>query len=49
VVLADSTKFDNISLSKVCPVSYADTIVTDCKPPENYMEFFKQNSIEAVY
>jgi DeoR family transcriptional regulator, fructose operon transcriptional repressor len=49
VVLVDSTKFDNISLSKVCPVGYADIIVSDCKPPGNYLEFFKQNDIEAVY
>jgi len=35
VVLADSSKFGNISRSKVCPVSYADIILTDCKPQPN--------------
>lgn len=48
IVLVDSTKFDNIRLSKVCPINYADVIVTDCKPPENYIKYFKQNNMELV-
>ncbi|MBN1298416.1 MAG: DeoR/GlpR transcriptional regulator [Actinobacteria bacterium] len=49
VVLVDSTKFDNIKLSKVCDINCADIVITDCKPPDSYIKYFKQNKVEIIY
>lgn len=49
VVLADSTKFDVISLVKVCEFNQVTRVVTDSMISENVVERFQQNGIDIVY
>ena len=48
-VLVDSSKFDNISLSKVCEINDIDLVVTDKKPSGDYIKYFQKNNVELVY
>jgi DeoR/GlpR family transcriptional regulator of sugar metabolism len=49
IVLVDSSKFDLVKLSKVCNVGEIGTIVTDKKPPKEYLSYFKKHNIEIVF
>jgi hypothetical protein len=49
VLAVDSTKFDKISFVRVCDASEVDTIVTDCKPADRWIEYFNRKDIELVY
>lgn len=49
VILVDSSKFDVTRLSKVCALEDVNTIVTDRKPDDKYLEVFEKNNIEVVY
>ncbi|WP_164667729.1 DeoR/GlpR family DNA-binding transcription regulator [Virgibacillus doumboii] len=49
VVLADSSKFDVISLVKVCDYNQINRIVTDGMISENIVEKYQQNGIEIIY
>lgn len=49
VILVDSSKFDVVRLSKVCALEEVNTIVTDRKPEDKFLEVFAKNNIEVVY
>ncbi len=45
----DSSKFDKVAFSNICPLSALDVVVTDQKPEERWMEIFEKNGIECIY
>ena len=49
ILLIDWSKFDKITLNKVCPLYDINTIITDKEPGSNYLEFFKKNNIKILY
>ncbi len=49
VLAVDATKFDKMSFIKVCEVSEIDTVVTDEKPSDNWVEYLKNKDVELVY
>lgn len=49
VLAVDNTKFDKISFVRVCDLADIDTVVTDCQPPERWIEHFKEKNVELVY
>jgi len=46
IVVADSTKFDNVSFSPVCDLEEIDIIITDQDIPEEYMYGLKERNIK---
>ncbi len=48
VLLADISKFDKITLNKVCPLESIDIIITDSVLSESYIDFFKKNNIRFL-
>src|SRR5699024_8362161 len=48
IVLADSSKFDIVSLLNVCPFDQVNRIITDSKINENVLEKYKANGIEIL-
>lgn len=49
VLAVDSTKFDKISLIKVCDITNVDTIVTDSEPSSNWVEYLKSVNVNLIY
>ncbi|MCL4377541.1 MAG: DeoR/GlpR family DNA-binding transcription regulator [Actinobacteria bacterium] len=49
IALIDSSKFGRVALSKVCSFNEIDTIITDKKPPDDYLKLFKENNLEIIY
>lgn len=49
VLAIDSSKFDRISFVRVCDLREVDTIVTDSAPPDQWIEYCKQNNIDLIY
>ena len=49
LLAADSSKFDKSSFVKVCGFHEVDTIITEHKPNELWLDRLKQNSVEIVY
>ena len=45
----DSSKFNRIAFNLVGTLSDIDVIVTDVKPPEEWLEKFRRNKVECVY
>lgn len=48
IVLADSSKFDIVSLLNVCPFDEVNRIITDSKINENVLEKYKANGIDIL-
>lgn len=48
IVLADSSKFDIVSLLKVCNFSDINAIVTDSNLKESILEKYRKNGIEVI-
>ncbi|MCR5303142.1 MAG: DeoR/GlpR family DNA-binding transcription regulator [Lachnospiraceae bacterium] len=48
ILTADSSKFNSIGFSKVCDLKELDTIVTDQKPGDMWMELFDRYRIRVV-
>ncbi len=48
VLLADISKFDRITLNKVCPLARIDIIITDSEPDARYITFFIKNNIRFL-
>lgn len=44
-LLVDNTKFDKTSLMTFCQIHQIDYIITDVRPNDMYMEYFKNNNI----
>ena len=49
ILAIDSTKFDRRSFIKVFSISDIDTVVTDAKPSDEWIEFFEKNQVELIY
>lgn len=48
-VLADHSKFGKFALMTYCPIEKVDFVITDKIPPDEYVEFFKNNDITADF
>lgn len=48
IILADSSKFDSVSLMKICDFDKVNMIITDSKLKENILEKYHKNGIEVV-
>lgn len=49
ILAVDSSKFDKISFVKVCETRDVDTIVTDSKPSDRWVEHLKENNVDLIY
>jgi DeoR/GlpR family transcriptional regulator of sugar metabolism len=49
IMIVDSSKFDNTSLSKICEIKDIDIIITDEKPEKQYLKFFKDAEVGIIY
>jgi len=49
ILLADWSKFDEITLNKVCLLEDVDIIITDKKPGNSYLQFFNRNNKKIYY
>ncbi len=49
LLAVDSSKFDRASFVKVCGINEVDTIVTEEKPSEIWLERLKQNNVKVVF
>lgn len=49
ILAVDSTKFEKIAFSQICEVSEIDMIVTDVRPSEAWMKYFKDKGIVCLY
>ncbi len=49
VFAVDATKFDKISFVHVCEMDCIDTLVTDQKPDDKWVEYLKGKDVELVY
>ena len=45
----DSSKFDKVAFSIICPLSKIDVIVTDKRPDTKWMDMFKGLNIQCLY
>lgn len=49
ILAVDCTKFEAVAFSKICEVTDLDMVVTDVKPSEAWMEYFKDKGITCLY
>ena len=49
VLAVDSSKFNRIAFNVVGNLKDIDVIVTDVRPPENWMERFRQAGVKCLY
>ena len=49
VLAVDNSKFDKVAFSKICPVTDFDVVVTDEKPAEQWIEYFKEQGVMLLY
>lgn len=49
ILAVDHTKFDKVAFSKICNITDIDLIVTDVKPSDAWMEYFKEKGIACLY
>lgn len=49
ILVIDSSKFNKISLIKVCDVGNVDIIATDTQPGTNWVEYLKSRNIDLIY
>lgn len=49
ILAVDSTKFDKISLIKVCNVSDINTVATDVAPSEKWIKYLKSINVNLIY
>ena len=45
----DSSKFDKVAFSSICPLSKIDVVVTDKRPDIKWMDIFKKYGIQCLY
>ena len=48
IVLCDSSKFDHRSVSKVCDLGRAATLVTDAPPPDHLADALARAGVEII-
>lgn len=49
ILAVDSTKFESVAFSKICDVTDLDMVVTDKKPTDAWLEYFKDKGIACLY
>lgn len=49
ILAADHTKFDKIAFSQICEVAEIDMVVTDVRPSDAWVEYFKDKGIDCLY
>ncbi|MDD3520902.1 MAG: DeoR/GlpR family DNA-binding transcription regulator [Actinomycetota bacterium] len=48
ILLADNSKFEKVSLYKICDWNQINTVISDKKPAEKYKKIFKDNNINFL-
>jgi len=48
ILLADHSKFDKVSLYKICSWERINIVITNKEPDEKYIKLFKDNNIELI-
>ncbi|MCR5626618.1 MAG: DeoR/GlpR family DNA-binding transcription regulator [Lachnospiraceae bacterium] len=49
ILAVDHSKFDNLAFSKICDIQNLDTVVTDEKPSDKWLDIFDSMGIKCVY
>ena len=49
ILAVDSTKFEQVAFSQICEVTDLDMVVTDIRPSDAWMEYFKDKGITCLY
>lgn len=49
ILAVDCTKFEKVAFSKICDIADLDLIVTDVRPSDRWMEYFKKKGIVCLY
>lgn len=49
ILAVDSTKFEAVAFSKICEVTDLDMVVTDVKPSDAWLEYFRDKGITCLY
>ncbi|MBQ2803038.1 MAG: DeoR/GlpR transcriptional regulator [Lachnospiraceae bacterium] len=49
ILAVDSTKFEKIAFSQICEIAELDMVVTDVKPSDAWLEYFKDKGIICLY
>ena len=49
ILAVDSSKFDKVAFSRLCDVTAVKTIITDRRPDDRWMEYFKTYGIDCIY
>ena len=49
ILAVDHTKFEKVAFSQICEVRDIDMVVTDIRPSDAWMEYFKEKGIECLY
>jgi DeoR/GlpR family transcriptional regulator of sugar metabolism len=49
ILAVDHTKFEKVAFSQICEVTDIDMVVTDVRPSDAWMEYFKDKGIDCLY
>ncbi len=49
ILAVDYTKFDQVAFSQICDITRIDMVVTDEKPSDEWIAFFRESGIELKY
>lgn len=49
ILAADSTKFNQVAFSQICEITEIDTVVTDVRPSDAWMNYFNEKGITCLY
>ena len=49
ILAVDYTKFENIAFSRICNLAEIDIVVTDVKPSERWLTYFREKGITCLY
>ena len=49
ILAVDATKFDTVAFSQICALSEFDIVVTDNKPSDAWLSYFKERGITVKY
>lgn len=49
ILAVDHTKFGKVAFSRICGLSSIDMVVTDIRPPEEWMRYFEEKGIQCLY
>ena len=49
ILAVDSTTFDKVAFSQICNFQDIDFVITDLKPSDEWIEYFRKNGITCLY